>query len=194
MSVFVISTEIFQAVFKLPIHQSYFTVIFPVILLLISYSLVKTIKNNYALSAILLLFLTINLYTLFNSTFKYPLAQKEKLIQDLSKEIGSSDFSLYAVGDAWFHGGGWTGLFILNNKHPKKSYIYYFYDWMYKAHSLYTVTPTNEDQEKIVVIGPTGKTPNTNLKVLFSENVGNIEGNIFDNSNYSFDPQTLNGL
>jgi 4-amino-4-deoxy-L-arabinose transferase-like glycosyltransferase len=192
--VFFISTEEFQTAFNLPIHQAYFTIIFPVILLLISYSLIKIFKNNFALPFVLLLILSINLYTIFNSSFKYPLFQKEKLVQDLSKEIGSSNFSFYAVGDAWFHGGGYTGLFILNNKHPKKSYIYYFYDWMYKAHSLYTVTPTEQDQEKIVVIGPVGKIPNTNLNTLYSETVGNIEGKIFDNSTFSFDPKTLSVL
>ncbi len=192
--VFFISTEAFQAAFKLPIHQSYFTVIFPVILLLVSFSLIKIIKNNYALLVILTLFLTINLYTLFNSSYRYPLFQKEKLVQDLSKEIGSSNFSLYALGNSWFHGGGYTGLFILNNKHPKKSYIYKFYDWMYQAHSLYTVNPTEQDQEKIVVIGPKGEIPNTNLNVLFSETVGNLEGKVLDNSDFSFDPETLGNL
>lgn len=184
-------TIIFRATLKNPIHQLYFTVIFPAVFLIVAYSLTKLVKNNFVLTIILTLFLTVNLYTLFNSKFAYPLIDKEKLVQDLTSKIGTNDFSLYSAPDPWSTGGGYTGLFMLIGKSPRKSYIYPSYDWMYRAYNLYTVNPTSQDQEKIVIIGPAGKLLQTNSSIEFSETVGNIEGIILDNSTNWFTKDKL---
>ena len=190
---FFVGTAIYGSMYSKGIHQHYFTVIFPVIILLISYSLSKLTENkNKLLYFILLIFLVINTKALLNSKLRYPLFEKETLVKELSKEIGKSTFSLYVVGDEYLNGGGYTELFILNNKHPQKSYIYPYYDWMYKAHGLYTVTPVTTDQEKIIIISDSINLPFNKSKEILRKKVGNIEGIILDNRDFWFKESILN--
>lgn len=190
---FFLGTAIYGSLYGKGIHQHYFTVIFPVAILLISYSLSKLTENNKKLLWIfLLIFFIINTKALLNSKLRYPLSDKEKLVKELSKEIGQSNFSLYVIGGEYLNGGGYTELFILNNKHPQKSYIYPFYDWMYKAHGLYTVTPTTTDQERIVIISDSINLPFDKSKEILRKRVNNIEGVVIDNSGNWFKESMLN--
>ena len=189
---FVIGITIWGFLYNKGIGQHYFTVMFPVAILLVSYSLLKLTENKrLLLSAILLTFLSLNFRALLNSTFQYPLFRKVVLVEKLSEEIGSSNFSLYVLEGGSMGVGGWTELFILDNKHPKKSYIYPFYDWIYKAHSLYTVTPTTVDQEKIVVIGSSVDLQYDKSKEIVRKRETNIEGVVLDNSSGWFEEKIL---
>lgn len=189
---FIVGTAIWRFLYHKGIEQHYFTVMFPVAILLVSYSLSKLTENKKLLmAAILLTFLFLNIRVLLNSSFQYPLARKVMLVKELSAEIGSSDFSLYVLEGGWLGVGGWTELFIFDNKHPKKSYIYPYYDFIYRAHSLYTVTPTTVDQEKIVIIGSSVDLQYDKSKEIARKREGNIEGVVFDNSSGWFDEKTI---
>lgn len=192
ISAFTIGSILFSLSYNNAFHQHYFTVIFPVIFLLAGYSIYKlTKKNNFFLYLILSLYFVINSYALVTSSFRYPLSDKNKLVLEIVKNLNNKNFSLYVTGDAYFHGGGFTGLFVLNNKHPKKSYIYPFYDWMYRSHSLYTVSPESTDQELVVIIGPSIKNIFPEQKIILRKKLHNLEGIILDNSNYWFNEKML---
>lgn len=189
---FIIGTAIWRFLYHKGIEQHYFTVMFPIAILMVSCSLSKLTENKkLLLAAILLIFLFLNIRVLLNSSLQYPLARKVVLVKELSKEIGPSDFSLYVLEGGWLGVGGWTELFIFNSKHPKKSYIYPYYDWIYRTHSLYTVTPTTVDQEKIVIIGTSVNLPYDKSKEIARKREGNIEGVVLDNSNSWFDEKTI---
>ena len=89
------------------------------------------------------------------------------------------------------HGGGFTSLFILQDKHPKKSYIYPFYDWMYKAYSLYTVDPQTTDQKKIVLIGSKNNFTTQLENIAYEKSINNLKAIILDNSDGKFSEKSL---
>ena len=112
------------------------------------------------------------------------------MVSLLSNQIGSSDFSLYSAGDAYFIGGGYTTLFIFNNKHPKRSDAYDYYDWVYRAYSLYTIKPESSDQEKVVIISKVQQGFPAD-KILYQTKVGNIFGMVLENKTHWFGQNML---
>lgn len=186
---------LFTITYGSSLHQHYFTVIFPLIFILAGYSIYRLTRKNTKLLMILLgIYILINANALYNSRFRDPLSIKQQLVSKLSSNLENQDFSFFIVGDAYFHGGGFTELFILNNKHPKKSYIYPFYDWMYRSHSLYTVMPQDSNQNRVVIIGPriVIHTPEIEKHVIFTSRIGNMEGYILDNSQGWFSENLIN--
>ncbi len=188
---FIFGGTLYTFVYGNTIYGHYYTIVFPAVSLILGYSLANLVKSRIFLAIILTLFVIINLHTLLHSRFKYSLYDKNKLVFDVASKIGSNDFSLYSVGGGYMHGGGFTGLFILQNKHPKKSYIYPFYDWMYKAYSLYTVNPQTTDQEKIVLIGSKNNFTTQLENVEYEKTINNLKAAILDNSEGKFSEKSL---
>lgn len=188
---FILGGSIYTLSFGKEIYDHYYTIIFPVTSLILGYSLVKLVRSKLLFVILLVLFLGINFYTLGTSSFKYPLSEKKEIVEYVVEELGTSDFSLYAIGGPYMHGGGFTSLFILADKSPKKSYIYPFYDWMYRAFSLYTVDPQTIDQEKIVLIGSESNFPKTIENLQYEKSVNNLKAVILNNDNSQFDEKTL---
>lgn len=188
-----IGITIYSQLFKKEIHQHYLTVIFPIIALIISYSITLiTEKKRTLLLIILIIYLSINTHTLVNSFMLYPLSRKNNLVKELSTALVSKDFSLYIKGDNHLINSGFTELFILQNVHPKKSFDYTLHDWFYKAHGLYTVTPSNEEQTTVVVISESISFPHDKSKEILRKRVNNIEGVVLDNRDFWFKESMLN--
>ena len=95
--------------------------------------------------------------------------------------MSDTQFSLYSLGDEYFIGGGYTTLMILNGQHPKKSSDYSYYDWMYRAYSFYTIEPSLEDQDLIVIISKEPRTDFPSNKILSQKITGNIHTTVLDN-------------
>jgi 4-amino-4-deoxy-L-arabinose transferase-like glycosyltransferase len=189
---FLIASFVFNSVSKNPIHQHYFLVSFPIIIFLVGYSLFSLVKSKIMLCLILIIYVITNGYSLLNSQFRYPLPQLTELVSNTVNHLPDNNFSLYAVN---YEGLGWTSLFILNNKHPQKSYLYPFIDWMYRAQSLYTVNPTNQEQKKVVVIGPANiPYPFPKDKIIYKSQVGKMQSVILDNSDYWFDSKIIGDI
>lgn len=172
---FAVGSILFGYVYKLPIHQPYFLVIFPTLILLFASGL-QLINKKWLKSLILISIFAININTLVKSSFRYPLSDKQKLVSQISKDIRDKEFSLNVIGDAWQHGGGYTELFILQGKNPPKSYIYDFYDWLYRAHSLYTLERTEKSQPQAVTIGSLGSLVKSSATKTYK--VGNLEATL----------------
>lgn len=177
---FFIGLFLFSIFYKKSIWQHYFTIVLPVFFLITGFSIVKAVKNKIILFSILAIIFFINFYALINSTFRYPLYQKKQIVSDLSAQLLDSDFSLYQTGDDYFIGGGFPILFNFNNKYPKRSNAYDYYDWLFRAHSLYPIEPSNEDQDKIVIISKDfAEFDESN--VLYRKKVGFMYSVILDN-------------
>ena len=181
LAAFLAGIFLYSVFYKKPIWQHYFTIVLPAFFLLAGFTLAKALKNQILLVALLTIFFLVNFYTLLNSSFKYPLFEKRKLVSDLSQKLSDSSFSLYQKGDAYFIGGGFPILFIFENKHPKRSNVYDYYDWMYKAHSLYTIAPSTEDQDKVVIISKDLINKYPDSKILYRDKVGQMYSIILDN-------------
>lgn len=171
------------------IHQNYFTVIFPAFFILIAFTLVKIDKSKKILFAFLIIYLSANTIALTKSSFKYPLYQKVQMVKQLSQKV-EGDFSFYAPGDAYFMGGGYTTLFVLENKTPKRSFTYDYYDWIYKAYSLYNITPDTSDQKQIAIISQKPQSFEKS-KIIYSARINNLYGLVLDNSSLWFDQSML---
>lgn len=191
---FIISVLLYVVSFKKWLYQSYFTITFPVVFLLIGYSLYKlTEKRRIILLFIFLFYFLINSQALVNSKLRYPLSVKEKLVTEISGIIGQKNFSLYSLGNEYFYGGGYRGLFILQNRHPKKSNTYSLFDWWYQAHGLYTTQIENKDQELIVIISPpTSDYSFDKSKIIYQKSFDNIQGIVLNNVNGWFDESIVN--
>lgn len=135
---FVIGLFIFNLLFKENFYQHYFMVFFPIFILLCAHVLVVvTKKSGLLLTALLTVYIFINLNTLVNSAVKYPLAEKLALVKQSLKVLEGKKFSLTASSDPYIHGGGWTELYTLQKQPAAKSYWYDFWGWIYAAYSLY---------------------------------------------------------
>lgn len=186
---FFIATVLYASFSQKPVHQNYFTVIFPAFFILIAFTLVKIDKSKKILFAFLIIYLSANTIALTKSSFKYPLYQKVQMVKQLSQEV-EGDFSFYAPGDAYFMGGGYTTLFVLENKTPKRSFTYDYYDWIYKAYSLYSITPDTNDQKQIVIISQKPQRFEKS-KIIYSTRINNLYGLVLDNSNRWFNQAML---
>ena len=182
----------FYMLYGQSILDHYYSIIFPAIFVLSAFTIAEILKRDSLVYLTLFIIFSINFYSLVNSSFKYPLYQKYQVVKDISRNLGSRDFSFYTVGDISLHGGGLTALFVLNNHHPKKSYIYPFYDWMYQAFSLYSTKPTTTDQERIVLIGSAENFPQVSEDVIFTTESKSLKGQILDNSKLTFDEKEVN--
>jgi len=176
---------VYTSAFNKPSNQSYFTITFVPFFILVAYTVVRTFKNTLALVGILLIFLTFNLHALLNSSFKYPLNKKIEIVQNATKSLSTDNFSLYTEGDGHVEGGGFLGLFILENKHPKKSNVYDHFDWIYRAYSLYTISPSDTEQDEVVIIS-TNRNIYPKEKIATTKNFDNITLTILDNRDRSY--------
>ena len=179
---FIFGIFVFNYIFKGNFHQHYFGTIFPVFALIIG-QVVVLIRNQKLLSGILALFLIVNAYILVNSSIKYPLSDKINLVAESLDIIGQEKFSLYTSVDPYIESGGWTELYTLQNHYPVKSYQYDYWEWIYKAYSLYPGPIQNRDPERIVWIQKADEPIQSALPLMSKSSYEDINIYIFDNSN-----------
>ena len=186
---FIGASLLYSLSFKRIVHQNFFSILFPVFFLLAAYTIQK-LPNKKLIISFLLIYFLVNAHSMIGSSVKYPLYQKLQVVSEISSKLDKLDFSLYVQGDEFFNGSGFTELFILANKYPKKSYIYPFYDWMYQAYSLYAIEPENKDQEKIVII-QSSESSTDYKNVEFSTKIGGMKALLLDNSSSWFNESNL---
>lgn len=192
MGCFLVGSAIFGFYHNSAFPQHFFTIVFPIIFLQVGYSVYKlTQKKMILLFVILILIFIVNAYVLMLSSNRYPLADKTAVSNNLSKQLKDVNFSLYTSDDPYFGGGGFGELLIFDKAYPRKSYLYPFVDWMYRAHGLYTITPTDSEQETVVVISNPDRYSFDSEKTLYKSRVGNIEGVILDNRDGWFEAERL---
>lgn len=148
---FVFGIFVFNILYKGVFHQHYFSVIFPIFAIITSEFLYFVyLRRTKVLYIFLAVFFIFNLYTLFNSSVKYPLFQKIRIVRSAVSELGVRNFSLYSSKDGYIEGGGWTEIFIQLGKPPVKSYWFDYWEWIYRAYSLYPGPVQTTDPEVII--------------------------------------------
>lgn len=179
---FLLGVLVFNIIFKGNIYQHYFTVIFPVLVLIFSQTVFVIYKRNRCLAlAILIFYLAVNLITLANSSVKYPLNQKIALVKETLKVVDDKKYSIEASKEPFIQGGGWTELFIQQKKFPVYSFSYSYLDWIYQAYSLYPAPMVKEAAERIVWITNDFDPKPSDLPIISTLNYKDIKVYIFDN-------------
>jgi len=180
---FISGILIFNLLFKGKFVQHYSMSFFPIFTIMLGQTANWIYDRN---KAIVLLFLTVylsvNLYTLFNSSVRYPLNEKIKLVKSAISTIGKNNYAIYSSPDSYIQGGGWTELFTLQ-KHPSvKSYWYDYWDWIYQAYSLFPGPIQKQDPEKIVWIQKTDEPLQSTLPIISKSSYKDINIYVFDNN------------
>lgn len=137
---FIFGIIVFNLVFKEIFYAHYFTVFFPVFILLFSHGLLIVFRRVPKLLFLFLcVYILLNFHTLLASRVKYPLYRKIQLVEKTLEVIGGREFSVYASDNPYVHGGGWTELYTLAKRPAVKSYWYDFWGWIYAAYSLFPI-------------------------------------------------------
>lgn len=180
---FILGILIFNLVFKGAFYQHYFTVIFPIVVVMFAYSLSKIFgRRNGLLAAFAVLLVLLNLYSMLNSQIKYPLYRKIELVRKIADKLESGKFAIDAIGDTWVQSGGWTELFTLQRKFAVKSFSYEYLDWIYRAYSLYPGPIQKEDPERIVFVKLSSEPSPYDLPVISKETYKDMGIILYDNS------------
>jgi len=179
---------IFNYIFRGNFYQHYFVIALPIFAILFGVFLNEvTGRNTILLFAVLTIFFLVNLYSLKNSSVKYPLVSKISLVRKSIEAMSSDKFSLRSSGDPYIQGGGWTELYTIEGHPAVKSYWYENWDWIYAAYSLYPVRIEKEEPNKIVLIRKSGENLLDGGKVLSSQTYKDLELVVIYNS----DPKKL---
>ncbi len=142
----IIGILITNLVFKFTIYQYYFGVIWPVLFLLAAFTLDYLIKQKpvWMWVGLMSLIFLVNVYALSLSSMRYPLNQKADTANFIASQLSPEPFSLQLLGnDIHLSGGGMGGVLTLQGRFPSNQ-NYYFFDWFYKAFSLYNVPIVEE--------------------------------------------------
>ncbi|RJR15830.1 hypothetical protein C4579_01265 [Candidatus Microgenomates bacterium] len=188
---FVVGLYAYHFLFRANFYQHYYTVIYPIVVLLVShvlYHLLAAFPRYKALVLVCLsLYFLINVYSLMHSRVAYSLSDKINLVRQTAPAIGNDDFAIYASGDPYIHGGGWTELYTLYFKPAVKSYHYKFWEWIYMAYSLYPTEIQDEDPEKLVVIHRSDEKLTSHLPRIFTTSYEDVVIEVLDNTSQTSD-------
>lgn len=128
----------------------YSVTIFP-ILFLMAGVVISDIK--YLPLLLLPSLLLANFYSLYHSSFKYPLSKKMEVVEQTIKKIpDKNNFSLYYSGDILVSGGGWTALFMSKGYTPSKGSLSAYWGHVYESYNLYPIPFSLEEPQTVVVI------------------------------------------
>ena len=194
---FLIGITIYTTVLAYDVYQHYFVVAFPPFLLLLAFVLNKLRNRLYLVYFFAFVFITINLWTLINSSLRYPIKDKDILVEKTIPFISKSTFSIYARGDYMdIYDGGWVTLFSKYNLVPNRSYLSDGWDFIYRTHSLYTYNPDSIDGEKIIIFHDFSdefikNKPNLASKIEKILSLGHISATIIDNKEGWFNSKLL---
>lgn len=178
---FILGLFVYNRVFHANFSAHYFLVIIPILVLIAAESLDFLLKRGSLLCFILFIYFALNTFALLNSSAKYPLKEKIKLVKESSPLLIGQKFAIRSSPDGEIQGGGWTELFVLNGTAPVKSYWYDFGEWMYQAYSLITVPLQKEDPAKIVLFQKEHEDLDKNENVVGRFDYKDIELIVIDN-------------
>ena len=180
---FIFGTFIFNRVFKANFNQLYFLSIFPIIILIISTSILELIGKRKKLLVLMFIFYILyNLYTLLNSSVKYPLLAKIRLVEDSITTIENNNFAVKSSHNPDVEGGGWTEIYAISKHPPVKSYWFDYGEWLYQAYSLFPGPIQKEDPNKIVILQKSGENLEKDQKIISKHKYKDIELYVVDNS------------
>lgn len=127
------------------VYEYYFIYLLPIIYLCESYVLFHIFKKKSLLILpFLVLFLMINLNTLFSARMTYSFKDKIEAIQFAAKYTKSEDFDLNVIGDCGIY-GGYRYLFEYFGNKPNASYMDQYFAWIYG-------NPKHEKASKTVIL------------------------------------------
>lgn len=121
----------------------------PIIILMVA---IVVARRRYLAVGLSILFLIVNFWSLINSGFKYPLADKVRLVESSLPLIAGRDVSLYYSGDVLLAGGGWTSLFGYYGIFPQKGSLDRYWGHLYRSYHLYPRGFTSEEPSTVVLV------------------------------------------
>lgn len=194
---FLVGILTYTSILSYAVYQHYFVVVFPAFFLLFAFLLKKISKKLPILVVIfLLIFISANLYTLINSSLRYPLDQKVQLVEETIPLIHDGTFSVYGTGGLSLVDGGWVILYSNLNLHPNRSYLNGGWDFIYRTHSLYSYNPDQKEGEKIIIFHDIDdnrlkKDPLFYNKIETTLSFGEMSATILDNKDAWFNMKLL---
>lgn len=189
---FISGILIYSLLLKNNFYQHYYMIFYPVFIVFASIVILEVTNNHpKILYSTLAFYFFINLYSLLNSSVKYPLYRKIDLVEKSLGVVGTKKFALYSSGDPYIHGGGWTELYTLAGHYPAKSYWYEFWRWIYQAYSLFPGPIQEEDPEIVVSVYKQGDIVTAPGKKIEDYVYKDLTIEVLDNCRGSFSPTPL---
>ena len=156
MGSFILGILIYNRIFKGNISQNYFSVIFPVLALLLAFSLRRVFeKSKIIFFGLITLYLATNLNTLLKSSVTYPLYEKISIVKRSFPLIANHSFAVYSSPSQI--DAGWTELFVVNRQIPQTSNWFEYLEWLYRAYSLIPTSEKTGRLERTVIIEKKGE-------------------------------------
>jgi hypothetical protein len=109
------------------VHTHYLLGFFPLFALVLGYGL--SFINLKILIPLILVFITLNTYSVVKSNTAYGLKSNKELIQKISQYVGDKPFYLENKTDGFY--GGFRYLFKIYGKMPVASSTDYMFSWLY---------------------------------------------------------------
>lgn len=192
---FFLGLFVFTGIYRHPPQRVYLTLLFPALFVIAAWVLSHvTTRRNLLFAGFLFLFLTVNAVALVRSRYTYPLSLRQRVVKIALNELQGRDFSLYVMGDPYLESGGFTRLFILAGAIPKKSFTDKTLGWWYRTHSLYLTEPTEEDQDRIIIISPSTSSSALSEHTVLDLQIDTIRLLILDNETRWFREDHLGEL
>lgn len=116
------------------IFEYYFLFSFPWLAILFGLScdfILKKQHGSLIIAPAILLFIFLNLFTLFNSNTSYSFEEKKQAIEFVKNNIPLGNYTLEALGECTRF-GGYRYLFDYYFKAPSHSYMDSYFDWLYQ--------------------------------------------------------------
>lgn len=194
---FLLGIIIYTSTLSFDVYQHYFITVFPVFLLLTAFALSVLLKKlPRGIVGLLIFFIAVNLWSLFNSALRYPLDEKDNLVKQMIPVINRGSFSVYGLGNHSLFDGGWVSLFVKYGLYPNRSYLNGGWDFIYRTHSLYSYNPDQKEGEKIIIFHDIDdnrlkKDPLFSKKIKTSSSFGKMSATILDNKDAWFNMNLL---
>lgn len=127
-------TLLFIIFYNRQIFEYYFLFLFPWLAVVLGWSanfIWNKEHGKLVMAPIIILFIGLNLLTLFTAKFSYSFEEKSAAINFAKQVIGKREYSLEALGECTRY-GGYRYLFEHNIRKPVSSYMDSYFSWLYK--------------------------------------------------------------
>ncbi len=130
--IFQLGVLIYAFVFKGDVFEHYLVSLMPYLFIILAVVIYNIYNSKFKILSFIfvLAFISGNSYLVFNAYNTFGYKDKLKATEFALSEIGSRDFSLDSIGSC-FRYDGYYYPFILNGRHPVKSYQDPNYSWLY---------------------------------------------------------------
>lgn len=118
--IYFVGLTVYGVVFKGPVYEHYITGLFPLFLLILALVLSKF--PNKIILILLLIFISFNLYKLFNAQDSIGYKYKRQAIAYTLSQVGDGEFSLESLSTCWKY-SGYRYMFEIFGRPPVKSFV-----------------------------------------------------------------------